>query len=348
MKNPRQVGFTLVELLVVITIIGILIALLLPAVQGARESARRAQCQNHLKQIGLAFQQHEEKHGHFPTGGWGWGWTGDADRGVGIGQPGGWIYNILPYVEQQALHDMGKGETGAAKSAKHLERAMVPLSIFNCPTRRSCVLYPYHSYNDGGTGGPPANYDYPESVARSDYAANGGDKNTHPGCMGIWSSNCGNGDGGPPSIPTDAELIAKSQQVINYGPTGIVNALSAVKTASIPDGLSNTYLAGEKYLNPDTYFSGRDSGDNENMYIGDNGDLSRWTQLTGDDSTMQPPMQDRSGGDSAYRFGSAHMGCCHFVFCDGSVHAIAYTIEPTIHRWLGNRKDHQAIDASKF
>src|SRR3954451_22400540 len=97
----RASGFTLVELLVVIAIIGVLVALLLPAVQAARESARRMQCQNNLKQFGLAFQTHNDTNGFLPTDGFGYGWVGDPDLGFGIDQPGGWTFNILPYCEQK-------------------------------------------------------------------------------------------------------------------------------------------------------------------------------------------------------------------------------------------------------
>ena len=96
MTREFRGGFTLVELLVVITIIGILIALLLPAVQAAREAVRIVQCQNHIKQLSLGCLDHESATGRFPTGGWGWAWTGDPDRGTDWRQPGGWIYNVLP------------------------------------------------------------------------------------------------------------------------------------------------------------------------------------------------------------------------------------------------------------
>src|SRR5213593_486082 len=91
----KKRGFTLVELLVVIAIIGILVALLLPAVQAAREAARRTQCMNHLKQLATACMNHHDTYKYFPSGGWGYHWVGDPDRGSGAEQPGSWMYNIL-------------------------------------------------------------------------------------------------------------------------------------------------------------------------------------------------------------------------------------------------------------
>ena len=103
-------GFTLVELLVVIAIIGILVALLLPAVQSAREAARRVQCTNHLKQLGLAALNHESAIRHFPAGGWSYRWIGDPDRGTNWRQPGGQFYNMLPYMEQEVVYQLQSGQ----------------------------------------------------------------------------------------------------------------------------------------------------------------------------------------------------------------------------------------------
>ena len=104
-------GFTLVELLVVIAIIGILVALLLPAVQAAREAARRSECTNHLKQLALGCLQHHDTFGTLPSGGWSWHWTGDPDMGFRREQPGSWLYHILPFMEEGDLHKLGRMAT---------------------------------------------------------------------------------------------------------------------------------------------------------------------------------------------------------------------------------------------
>ena len=173
-------GFTLVELLVVIAIIGILIALLLPAVQAARESARRTQCRNNLKQIGLAYLNHHDIHKHFPTGGWGWHWTGDPDRGYNKSQPGGWAYNILPFIEQEGLREQGGGGNPNVLEPNQMAEAAVvaarALSVFTCPTRRQAVVPLPFVHGSCCAGGLYfENSDKPAGAGRSDYAACAGD-----------------------------------------------------------------------------------------------------------------------------------------------------------------------------
>src|SRR6478752_9668219 len=96
-RMGRVRGFTLIELLVVIAIIGILVALLLPAIQAAREAARRAQCQNHLKNIGLALQNYHSATNHFPKG--------FVSTGAGAIEAWAWSTYLLPYIEEQAIYD---------------------------------------------------------------------------------------------------------------------------------------------------------------------------------------------------------------------------------------------------
>ena len=126
----------------------------------------------------------------------------------------------------------------------------------------------------------------------------------------------------------------------------------------ITDGTANTYLAGEKYLNPDCYITGKDPGDDCTMYQGAGGDIMRWTAYLSSsgaavppDAQRQdliPPQQDQAGFAASQIFGSAHATGCNFVFCDGSVHLINYSIDPEVHRCLGNRKDGTTIDGKKF
>ena len=168
-------GFTLVELLVVITIIGILVSLLLPAVQSGRESARHNACANNLKQIGIAALAHESQMGYLPTGGWGCFWAGDPDRGFGTHQPAGFFYNILPFLEQKSLHDLGSGLPSDQKQSAAAQAAAVALSVYQCPSRRPVAPYTHPSSIEGVFMNLYYNMIYVSLLGRSDYAANGGD-----------------------------------------------------------------------------------------------------------------------------------------------------------------------------
>jgi prepilin-type N-terminal cleavage/methylation domain-containing protein/prepilin-type processing-associated H-X9-DG protein len=324
MRTSQRIGFTLVELLVVITIIGILIALLLPAVQGAREAARRAQCGNNLKQIALAWHQHHEAMGHFPAGGWGLFWVGDPDRGSGIRQPGGWVYNILPYLEQSAVHDLGAGQTWNEKKATNLQRIATPLSVFNCPSRRSAEAFPHVSQSSFNWTYPNCNW--PETVARTCYASNGGHVKG-PGCESVTSYSQGDGY----SWPDTSHL------------TGVSHLRSIVSMVDVRDGTSNTFMVGEKYVDPDHYLTGGDGGDNQSMYQGYDVDTTRFTTVP--DWIVR---QDTPGYNNINQFGSPHPGGCQFAMCDGSVRSIQYGINQTTYSNLGNRCDDETIDGSDF
>ena len=142
-NQTTPAGFTLVELLIVISIIGVLVALLMPAINSARESGRRAQCSNNLHQMALGCLQHEAKNQYLPTGGWGALWAGEADRGFGMTQPGGWQYSILPFIDQNDLHDLDKGlsqpgdtpKSNAARFAAGTKIAQTVVPLFLCPSR---------------------------------------------------------------------------------------------------------------------------------------------------------------------------------------------------------------------
>lgn len=159
-------GFTLVEVLVVIAIVGVLVAITLPAVEMAREGARRSSCSNNLRQLALAAKLHTDSHQHFPTGGWGEAWVGDPDLGFGSKQPGGWVYNVLPFVEGTSLRDLGSGQPTEEKKQSLKQLMQSPLEVFNCPSRRASVAYPYNGPQ------PLNNAEPPERVAKSDYAIN--------------------------------------------------------------------------------------------------------------------------------------------------------------------------------
>jgi prepilin-type N-terminal cleavage/methylation domain-containing protein/prepilin-type processing-associated H-X9-DG protein len=308
-------GFTLVELLVVIAIIGVLVALLLPAIQASREAARDASCKNNLKQIGVAVISHVDALKHYPTGGWGGSWTGDPRRGYGADQPGGWIYNILEYMEASVLRQ-SRGLSSDDQQREAAGRVLQsPLATLICPTRRGVQLFshaqPYLL----------ANTVTPEMVARSDYAINAGETGVN---------QLGTGDqAGPKSAGHAASGYEWPPQNIY---NGLCHFRSQVKDRRVSDGLSNTYLAGEKYLDTRNYETGLTDADRGFAVIGYSPDTVRMTPIT------LPPRLDEAS-TSTMRFGSAHHNGCNFVYCDGSVRRVSYDVEPEVHRAHGNRQD---------
>jgi len=314
-------GFTLVELLVVIAIIGILVALLLPAVQAAREAARRSQCVNNLRNIGLATIEHVDTYKYFPSNGWGTGWTADPDQGAGKKQPGSWLFAILPFMEEQATHDIGGGSPGwpiPAKKRFELARTLkTPITIFYCPSRRVAQVYPVKLWtgkNWTHDGGP---------LARNDYAACSGSGSTIAGLTGANYS---------PASYTDADTFANWPDPSNFD--GISFIRSEVSLRQVADGTSHTYMAGEKCVNVDAYEANDgvtiiDHGDDQGYLIGHNGDTVR--------SSGYPPLQDPRGFNPYEYWGSAHTGGFNMMFADGSVRMLGFDIDLTLHKGQGTR-----------
>jgi prepilin-type N-terminal cleavage/methylation domain-containing protein len=365
MLRRRPTGFTLVELLVVIAIIGILIALLLPAIQSAREAARLTQCKNNLRQIGLAVQNHVDTQKFFPTGGWGYYWVGDPDRGFDKRQCGGWAYNILPYLEERTIRDQGKSMSyngsNIGPKSQALGRMMgMAARTFQCPTRRTEVaVYDITQYGGGSVKNQFRNVDgslVPNNVARGDYCINAGDGTKNQG-------------GGQPSDVTSMDTFTgwdnADDSTNQYYSTGISYYRSTVPIRWVKDGLSYTYCVGEKFLYTDLYQTGQDGADNEFLFTGWDNDLYRtagWNYNSGStppNNSRQPldpaptsyaPERDiNSNGSSSTMpnegnlWGSPHPATFNMVFCDSSVHTIPYNIDLVVHRLLHNRADGNSI-----
>ena len=318
MSQRSRTGFTLVELLVVIAIIGILVALLLPAVQSAREAARRMQCRNNIKQLSLACLNHENTTKYLPSGGWGYKWTGDPDMNFGASQPGGWIFSIMPFMEGNDVFEIGAQTVDAQKFQLLAEQKSHQKAVFLCPSRRVARSRGYPAVETSYNAGQP------KSLAKTDYAGSSG---TNGGSMlntGPTNADC------PTKYPNCSWRISRDAALkLN---NGIFGVQSEIKIAEIRDGTSNTLMVGEKYLNPQKYSTGNDGADNNSVYQGYDWDVNRWG--------AEKPYKDTPGFDTmSTRFGSCHAGVFFGSYVDGSVHGISYDIEFPVFQQLCNRSD---------
>ena len=343
MQSTRRMktGFTLVELLVVIAIIGILIALLLPAIQAAREAARRMTCQNNLHQMGTAAHTHLYSQKHFPSGGWSAYWVGDPDSGFGKSQPGGWLYNLLPFMEYKSLHDMGKDGKSAMVQGSATKRTAlarmceVPLEVMNCPTRRKTIAFGLGFY-DASTH---INAELSTVYARSDYAGNGGAGHP-PELLPLVPGGSDNGVRYVPQVGPTVSGISSYPWFSDDDFTGVIYQRSTLREKDISDGLSKTFLFGEKYLVPENYYNGYDPADSGPFVQGYDWDINRLA------NSYWEPRRDRPGWQTSWNFGSAYAQTFNMLMCDGSVHALKYEIDITTYARLAARNDRQGIDSS--
>lgn len=321
-------GWSLVELLVVIGIIGLLGAISLPAVQMARESARHLHCENNLRQVGLGTLQFEGARGHFPTGGWGWQWVADQDVPTKYGQPGGWIYQLLPYLEAGNIYDLPQvaGER-KAKEARIHELLATPCTTFECPSRGNSKVVSFNSkripkiFNLAET---------PARVALTDYAANGGTKQ-------IFRS----GPEGRSSSETDNYSWARLSES-----NGMMLYHNRIRAADVTAGLSNVLWVGEKFVGHLSYDFDQTGGNDQSLYSGECTDIRRYAS--------SPILRESVGGaevtvvngnlietaidyGSQYAFGTPHPVTMSSLMADGSTRRLDLDIDLEVFRCLSMR-----------
>lgn len=240
----RRRAFSLMELLVVIAVIATLIGLLMPAVQKAREAAYRVACQNNLRQFGLAFHQHHDDRGYFPSGGLSYHWLPDYDdAGIPLSAPeqrAGWGFQILPYIEQDNVWRGGRETT---REGRVLRAVKTPIKLFFCPSRRG-----------------------PETVTWSDptYALN------YPGLVGakITRGLC------------DYAGSNFNGIFFEEGGPGVIQRMRTVRITDVKDGISETLMIAEKQLDPFTRGLPHSGNDNEGYSTGYDVDTTCWTDVT--------------------------------------------------------------------
>ncbi len=310
--RQKSSGFTLVELLVVITIIGILMSLIFPAVQVIIEAANITSCQNNVKNLAIGARIHVAEQGYFPSGGWGGAWAGDPNLGYGPKQCGGWMYSILPYVSEKDAWGLGRksGQSQASKS-DNAKRIVHTLPIMNCPVRRQTKQFPISEM--------PNNTSNVSAAARLCYAM----------CAGSGTAKFSDG---PDTIE---EGLGQGEDEYSWPAPGTSDGVSFLRSriSKIRDGESKTYMIGEKSINPDTYESEGTGFECRTAYSGWCVDNYRTAAAT--------PLLDLAAPAtiSHQAFGSGHGSGMSFAFCDGATRNVTYAIDGELHKALANRKN---------
>jgi len=323
----RRRGFTLIELLVVIAIIAVLIALLLPAVQSAREAARRAQCINNLKQMGLALHNYLDTNGVFPDARPGNNVAAD-DSSAASG-----FVSLLPFMEQTVMAnawnfqlDYDVIETGYARNADGgIENATVGqarLTVFVCPSDPSGPTFNTIPLNRN---------DIPSlaNLATCGYAF----------CAGT---------GGPPGHHADSTGMYYVSD-IKHTNNGFADYSHSLTIAAITDGTSNTLAIGETTYNDGIYKGSNTAGLNGVWNVWTIGQRWSATFRSTKVALNTPPGQGATdGGWSNGAFGSTHPGGGNFLFADGSVHFLKNSVSWRVYNSLATYGMGEVISSDSF
>ena len=443
MVSQRRHGFTIVELLIGVSIVAALTAVTLPAIQASREAARLTTCRNNVTQLSKGLIQYEAYYSYFPSGGWSPQWVGVADRTGDSAQPGGWAFSMLPYIDELPTRNIVANVPASGVSTAYNKLMTTSLPQFSCPSRRTSQSIPLDSTEQSFQGGTLT---IPRAT-RSDFAMNSGSLSSCPpvtafrvpvatvktvavrSCSGrtcskercheddddscdskksswgfssLFSSSkdddddherdddegdrddddesdddregtssaarvvtvCQFDDGdylgecSSCGSPVDAIMshpktlsegdswrkMSMADRVTKLGDRGIPDVqngmcgrMSRLKSGHVSDGLSNTYLIGEKCVDSRTYGTGTDDGDDSPMLAGYSSDTSRWGSTA--------PCKDAKGVSNPTAFGSGHGAGWNVSYADGMVRTVSFTIDPKLHEQLSCRDNGPGVIA---